>query len=240
MKAVILAAGMGTRLREHHQLPKGFLVIDEKPIIQESIQILRMHGIQEILIVTGYGAEHYEQLTVYDKRITTVKNDIYAESGSLYSLYCARDWIDSDFLLLESDIVYEACAIPLLCAAPKDNVILVSGATHSNDEIYVEAQHRRLINMSKDKTQLISRDVLGEFVGINKISLNAYRQLINLIEPEQTILRSGNYEEDGLVRLAQQTPINCLLIQDLLWGEIDNIEHLTRVKQLYHYMRNTI
>ena len=59
--AVILAAGMGTRLRESHTgMPKGFLCLGEQPIVVESIARLRKAGINNILIVTGHLSEFYE------------------------------------------------------------------------------------------------------------------------------------------------------------------------------------
>jgi 2-aminoethylphosphonate-pyruvate transaminase len=61
--AVILAAGMGIRLgSELTDRPKGFLELGDRPIIEESVQRLSDAGIERIVIVTGYGAEHYEKL----------------------------------------------------------------------------------------------------------------------------------------------------------------------------------
>ena len=96
--AVILAAGMGTRLRAAHaDMPKGFLELDGRPIVEDSIARLEQAGIRDIIIVTGYGSEHYDQLALrYAGLVRTAHNPRYAESGSMYSLYCARDVIDDD------------------------------------------------------------------------------------------------------------------------------------------------
>lgn len=89
--AVILAAGRGTRLKElGTEIPKGFLQLGTKPIIEESIEKLFASGVERVVIVTGHIARKYEELAArFGGRIVTVHNDRYAESGSLYSLYLA-------------------------------------------------------------------------------------------------------------------------------------------------------
>ena len=233
MQAVILAAGMGVRIRDHHELPKGFIAISETPIIIESLGKLKQHGINDILIVTGHHSKHYDELAENDNRITTLFNEKFSDSGSLYSLYCARDWIKDDFLLLESDLIYETRAIATIYDTPHNNAILLSGRTQSGDEVYVEANNQQLKNMSKQMDKLNQAQVLGEFVGINKLSLQDYQRLIQLLDNDPHLLHSGNYEEDGLVELSKHAPIYCLKMSDLLWCEIDNLDHLQRAKQLY-------
>ncbi len=233
MQAVILAAGMGVRIRNHHTLPKGFIRLDKNPIIIESLQKLKQQDIKDILIVTGYGSEHYENLAKNDHSITTRFNEKYSDSGSLYSLYCARDWIKDDFLLLESDLVFEDRAIHAICHTLHSNSILLSGPTQSEDEVYVEANNQHLLNMSKQIGTLNQNQILGEFVGINKLCLKDYQQLIRLLDKNPALLHSGHYEEDGLVELSKHSPIYCLKIPDLLWCEIDNLFHLQRAKRLY-------
>ena len=233
MQAVILAAGMGVRIRDHHTLPKGFIRLGDNPIIVESLQKLKQQAIKDILIVTGYGAEHYENLAKEDDTITTRFNERYSDRGSLYSLYCARDWIKEDFLLLESDLVFEDRAIHAICHTPHANSIVLSGLTQSEDEVYVECNNQHLVNMSKQISALNQDQILGEFVGINKLCLQNYQQLISLLDNNPTLLHSGHYEENGLVELSKQSPIYCLKISDLLWCEIDNFFHLQRAKRLY-------
>src|SRR3990167_1947865 len=233
MKAVILAAGMGKRIRDHHTLPKGFIRLGDESIVMESLRCLKQHGITEILVVTGYGEEHYDALAKQTGLFVTAKNAAYATSGSLYSLYCAREWIDEDCLVLESDLLYEARALPAVMDEPHANVILLSGATHSRDEIYVEVRDRCLVNMSKNLQALLQTHVEGEFVGINKLSLTAYRDWMQQLEENPTLLQSGNYEEDGLVFLAKTHPVICLKMPDLLWCEIDDVIHWRRAKDIY-------
>jgi len=215
MQAVILAAGLGSRIRGYHDLPKGFIRVGEDPIIIESINTLKQYGINDILIVTGYRSDFYENLAEDVSGITTVFNSDYNHSGSLYSLYCAKDWAKEDFLLLESDLLYEARAVDIILKAEQPTVILLSGPTQSSDEIYVEADHHRLVNMSKKIDILNANHVFGEFVGINKLSLQDFQQLISIVENDTTLLNSGHYEEHGLVALTKQRSVYCLKVPDL-------------------------
>ncbi len=84
--AIILAAGMGVRLKERGRLtPKGCLCLGEKSILEESIVQLLAVGIQRIVIVTGYLAEQFEPLEArYRGAVQLVDNPHFAESGSMY------------------------------------------------------------------------------------------------------------------------------------------------------------
>ena len=232
--AVILAAGMGTRLRDSHSdMPKGFLKLGHKPIISESIDRLRAAGIDKIIIVTGYLADFYEELSSTDENITTVHNSAYAKSGSMYSLWCARDQIHGGFLLLESDLIYEQRALEVLINGP-DEAILLSGKTNSGDEVYVQTKddvlNGNLYNMSKD-LDVFSSDPSGELVGITRISPALFRFMLEYAEREfnQDNLRV-DYETDALVYAGRKMSIMCPVIDDLVWAEIDDSEHLERAQ----------
>ncbi|MCX7122026.1 MAG: phosphocholine cytidylyltransferase family protein [Gammaproteobacteria bacterium] len=233
MDAVILAAGMGSRIREMHDLPKGFICLGDQPIIVESIQKLKACGIRKILIVTGYASEYYDDLAKNIDGISTVHNPNYQCSGSLYSLYCAKDWVRNDFLILESDIIYEKKAIELLINNHDNNVILLSGETQSSDEVYVEALDKKLIKMSKQKNQLNEHKIYGEFVGINKMAYLDYQKLVLQLDENPAILKSGHYEEQGFVSMTKNVDVFCLKENNLLWCEIDNRFQYERAKALY-------
>ncbi len=247
--AVILAAGRGTRLKDlGKDIPKGFLRLGEKPIIQESIEKLAAVGIVRVVIVTGHVAEKYEELAASSRgRIITVHNDVYADSGSLYSLYLAGKEVEpgEGFLLLESDLVYEPRALDVLRTDPRPDLILVSGRTDSGDEVWVETRGGNLVALSKDRSRLgqggthPSRpelheptEIIGELVGISKISGPLYAALLDTAEKlfEKTL--HIEYET-GLMETARTYPIPCLLVPDLRWAEIDDEKHLERARKVY-------
>lgn len=218
MMACILAAGQGTRLGPLPH-PKGFLRLGERPIVAESLQRLRSVGISDVVVVTGHLASFYQEL----EGVRLVHNADYARTGSLQSLAAARELLTSDFLLLESDLIYEVRALEVLLANPHPDAVLLSGPTGAGDEVWVESQDGWLVSMSKDRNQL--SNVTGELVGISRVSQELYGKL--LCQPGQ------HYECDGLVGCAPSHPIACPLVQDLLWAEIDDAKQLARAQRLH-------
>ena len=231
--AVILAAGRGVRLGERGRaLPKGFLRLGDAPIIEESIARLTACGIERFVIVTGHVAEQYEQLAArLGGAIETVHNPRYADSGSMYSLVCARELLDEDFLLLESDLVFERRAVELTLGAPDRDALLVSDFTEAGDEVYVEVDDGgRLVNMSKDRSELGER-VVGELVGITKVSKALLEAMIEVSLPRFDETFFVDYETDALVAAAREHPVPCLVASELVWAEIDDEAALARAKQ---------
>ena len=232
--AVILAAGMGTRLGARGESrPKGFLRLGKWSIIEESILRLRRSGIERIIIVTGHCREAYDELAdASDSLIRTIHNDRYRESGSMYSLFCARHEIDEDFLLLESDLIYEQRALDAALSFPQDNCVLLSGFTESGDEVFVQQRQGRLLQMSKDRSQL--GEVSGELVGITKISLDLFSHMLAVAETAFRHDLHYDYETDCLVAAANICSVYCHLVPDLMWAEIDDVRHLERARSLVY------
>jgi 2-aminoethylphosphonate-pyruvate transaminase len=229
--AVILAAGMGRRLAERgRDVPKGFLQLGDEPIIEESIARLRRAGIERIVIVTGHLREYYEALAGrYSCLVQTLHNDLYRDSGSMYSLYLARDVVQEPFLLLESDLIYEQRALTTLCASPSDNALLLSGFTGAGDEVFVEAHDGNLVRMSKRREDLGPR-IAGELVGISRLSVGLFDTMLRLAAERFATTLHMDYETDCMVAAASQVPIRCELVPDLLWSEIDDETHYQRAR----------
>jgi choline kinase len=232
--AVILAAGMGRRLKNvMADQPKGFLSFSEKPIIEESILKLTDCGIKDIIIVTGHLEQYYIAFAKKYPNIKLITNEIYDKSGSLYSLCCAKSLIKEDFLLVESDLIYEKRAIEALLNAPQKDCLLLSGITHSNDEVFVSAKDENKIQHLSKKRQEVS-EVAGEFVGISKISLSLYKDM--LTESDVLFQKDLNYEYDTacLCFLAKRKDIYFTKVDDLIWSEVDNGDHLARARDIIY------
>jgi choline kinase len=230
--AVILAAGMGTRLGEQgRQLPKGFLQLGERPIVEESLLRLQRAGITRIFIVTGHLSRFYTELQQgYGGLVQTIHNPRYADSGSMYSLYLLRDHLGEDFLLLESDLIYEQRALDTLQAAGQDNAVLLSGFTGSGDEVFVETRSGLLVDMSKQRTRL-GAQVTGELVGISRISQALFALMVDYAAAGFGKTLHLDYETDCLVGVSRHTAIHCPVVGDLLWSEIDDAAHLVRAQE---------
>ena len=229
--AIILAAGMGVRLQEWGKLtPKGCICLGEKSIVEESVLRLLAVGIDKIVIVTGYLAEQYEPLQDrYRQTVQLVHNPRYADSGSLYSLYCARHCIDESFLLLESDLVYEPRALSSCLDSTSDNVVLLAGFSNTSDECFVETRNGRLVGISKNR-QSLGAEVEGEMVGICKISRSLFARMLETTEECFQTTRHRDYETDWLVAASRDVPISCLVVADLVSCEIDDEKHLARAR----------
>lgn len=231
--AVILAAGLGSRLKHHTEAqPKGFLQIDGKSLIERSIENLLDAGISEIIIGTGYRFEHFDALKK-KYPIVTFRNADYSITGSMYTLYVLRHLIRGSFLLLESDLLYDPIALNYLLDDQRQDIILASGTTNSGDEVYIQASSETMLEqMSKNQKML--KHISGELVGICKLSQETLHQMADFSENEFNAgNRMLNYE-DALVGIATLKSIYIKIIRDLVWCEIDDESHLQRALTLIY------
>ncbi|WP_022819033.1 CTP--phosphocholine cytidylyltransferase [Fusobacterium russii] len=107
MNAIILSAGMGTRLKPlTDNTPKPLIKVNGKPIIETSIEYLINKGIKEIIIVVGYKKEKFYYLVkkyLNEAKIILIFNEKYKEYNNIYSLYLIRNFLKDSFIL-EGDI----------------------------------------------------------------------------------------------------------------------------------------
>jgi 2-aminoethylphosphonate-pyruvate transaminase len=229
--AVILAAGMGTRLKARGtEAPKGFLTMGSLPIIRESLDRLRAAGIEEIFIVTGHLSQFYDELADSSEgRIQTIKNEQYAESGSMFSLAKLRYTLNTSFLLLESDLIYESRALKTLLEDPRPDVMLASGFTGSRDEVWTWADKKgNLTGLSKNRNDK-AEPPAGELVGISKISPDFFAVMLE--EADKAFQTSLKIEyETCMAAAANRVPMAVKVVPDLLWAEIDDESHLERAR----------
>jgi choline kinase len=229
--AVILAAGLGTRLKGMAgPVPKGLIVLDGEPILARSLRLLRQRGVRRTVIVVGHLKEAYQAFAAGQPDLQLVENAAYADTGTMASLACALPLVREDFLLLESDIVYQGRALDTALAHPSPDVVLGSGPTAAGDEVWLEAPAGRLVAMSKDRSTLGS--VAGEMVGICKVSAPLATLLGSRFAEHVTRTGHGrmSYETDALVQAAAVRALAVPIVSDLLWGEIDDGSHLSRVR----------
>jgi choline kinase len=228
--AIILAAGMGMRLRHVvDDRPKGLIEIDGEPLVGRSIGLLRAAGIQRITIVAGFRTDLYSQFAAGQRDVQIVLNRDFDRTGSMASLDVALEALPSrDVLVLESDIVYEARALQVL-STPHGNATLVSGPTGAGDEVWVCAEDDRLVAMSKARAELAS--AIGEFVGITRLSASAADAMRRVFHSFVSANGHGrmDYETGALVAIAQHCAVQTLLIDDLCWGEIDDERQYARI-----------
>ena len=220
--AVIMAAGLGTRFGEQTELkPKGFIPFKGIPMVERSIQTLLDCGIERIIIGTGYHREYYEALAGKYRGIECVFSPRFAETNSMYTLWNCREAVgEDDFLLLESDLVFEKRAITGLMECSFESAMLITPVTKFQDQYYVQMnEHCELINCSVDKDLI---EPSGELVGIHKISNDFYRILCTEYEKIVDEKPKLGYEFQLLDVSQRIMPMNVLKLDNLQWYEIDD------------------
>lgn len=228
--AVILAAGLGSRLGDlKEQKPKAFLEIGGEALIDRSIRLLFEHGIEKIIIGTGYKHEFFDALRSRYSQVETFQNEKFDQTGSMYTLFVLKDLIEGDFLLLEGDLLYEKRAIENLLTDPRADVILGSTATHSGDEVFIQSDANGFLQkMSKKKNDL--KGISGELVGITKLSRPTGQALTQFARGQYERDQFGIHYEDALVGISSQIPLYVKVEDDLAWCEIDDAAHLSRAR----------
>ena len=221
-----MAAGLGTRFGAQTEMkPKGFIPFKGVPMVERSIRTLQACGIERIIIGTGYHREYYESLADRYAGIECVFSPRFAETNSMYTLWNCRDTIgNADFLLLESDLVFEKKAISGLLESPFDSAMLITPVTKFQDQYYVQMNERcELVNCSVNREEIIPS---GELVGIHKISNHFYRILCAEYEKIVDEKPKLGYEFELLDVSRRITPMNVLKMEHLQWYEIDDEQDL--------------
>lgn len=229
--AVFLAAGLGTRLGPMGTMtPKGLIRVGGTTLIERSIASLRASGIERFIIVTGHLSEQYEDLARrLGDSVTTRHNVSYAARGSSASFCCVGP-IDEPYLLAESDLLYEPRAPRLLVDAPEGDVLLASGPTASGDEVFVGVEGCRLMSLTKRRDRLVGT-CAGELVGLTRISPALHAAMLR---EAASLLRHDPLTdyESVLVAAGRDHTVKVLVVQDLVWTEVDDARQLERAFSL--------
>ena len=117
MRAIILAAGGGTRLRPlTNDLPKCLVPLGPQPLVDHQLQALRAVGVEDIVLVVGYLADQVRRHC--GDSVRYVENRQFATTNSIYSLYVARHELDADTFLFNCDIIFHVRLLERMLAAP--------------------------------------------------------------------------------------------------------------------------
>ena len=229
--AVILAAGLGSRFGERTKnQPKGFVEVEGEALIERSIRLLKEQGIQNIIIGTGHQNQHYKNIKA-KYNLTIYENEEYSTTGSIFTLSLAKPFVSTDILLLESDILYQPKALESLLNDEHNNSILTSGFTQSNDEVYVSADESMNLTGLSKKPESFDH-IIGELVGISKISYDLFSDLEKFVNSDLTH-KKWDYEM-GIVAFSKKHHVKALLNKEIVWCEIDNETHLVRaINEIY-------
>ncbi len=236
MRAIILAAGMASRLRPLTlNTPKCLLKIGERPLLQRSIDALISNGVTELCVVTGYLHDMIESFVSrhYCDRIKVsfIHNALYATTNNIYSLWLARPFAEGEsVLLLDSDLLYDPRIIGRTLACPDTNTLALIRHELGEEEMKVMADSDgNIVELSKTCNPA---EALGESLGIEKMSPEYTTALYKELEPMMNVEHLENvFYELAFERLIPQGhTFSTLDVTDLFSCELDTIEDFENAK----------
>lgn len=185
MKAIILAAGIASRLRPlTNNTPKCLLTVGEKTLLGRTIDALISNGINDLVIVTGYLHEMIEEFVSANYPAVNVEfiyNEKYASTNNIYSLWLTRQSVKGEeVLLLDSDILFDPQIIRALTQYAHPNCLALNVHELGEEEIKIIATpEKRIVEISK--TCSIT-EAIGESIGIERMSGEFNDQLMAEID----------------------------------------------------------
>ena len=238
MKALILNSGLGSRMgvltSEH---PKCMTEVSPREtILSRQLRLLSDAGISEVVMTTGLFDDvlaNYCRSLDLPIHFTFVRNPAYAETNYIYSIYCAREHLDDDVILLHGDLVFEPEVLDRIVASPvscmavsstlplpqkdfkavvKDGMVMKVGV-----EFFDDAMAAQPLYLLKRNDWRVWLDRIAEFCESGKTKV---------------------YAENALNELNGKANIHALDVQDLLCQEIDNPDDLETVSGKLHEIEN--
>lgn len=224
MKAIILAAGMGSRISDDiGPIPKSTLEINGKPIIRRTVEMLLDNSI-DVAICTGYRYQKIEEV-LNGLSVRYFNNPFYDVTNNIASLWFARDFLSGDdCLIFSADVIFNQDILDKLISA-KGDLIMVTDSSRITDGDY-------FFHMSSDGTiaefgpdiPLKKRDF--EYVGIDKIAKNVIADFNNTLVSFVDEANTKCYFEYVFFHYIGNKDIRLttLDVAGCVWREIDEIE----------------
>ncbi len=218
--AVILAA----RKERDSDMPYPLIQIKgEVCLLNRTMSLLKDEGFDNIIIVVGYHAESFEPFVQDGVRL--VRNENYSHTASMASLALAAPYVKDDFLLIESDVIFEKQLLRKLVTTSKKNCLTLVNECGNGDEALVETDGGFIIKVSKDLHQLNKID--GEMIGVSKISLDTYKKMLSRWESNANLRLNYEYLFLDCTREYERQYIK---MPDLVWCEVDNASDFAYLK----------
>ena len=229
MKALILNSGLGSRMgaltAEH---PKCMTeILPGETILRRQLKLLAEAGIGDVVITTGY----YDEVLIrycgslgLPLRFTFVKNPIYDRTNYIYSIYCAREHLDDDLVLMHGDLVFEKEVLEKALACETSCMTVSSTLPLPEKDFKARVSGGKVLAVGVD----IFDDAM-EAQALYKLNRKDWRVWLDRIAE---FCENGNtkvYAENALNSLDGAANIAALDVRDLLCAEVDNPEDLAAV-----------
>jgi HAD superfamily hydrolase (TIGR01450 family) len=241
-KAIILAAGIGSRLRPITDLkPKTMVEVNGIPMLGHVLHTLSDAQITDITLVCGY---HANQIKKYCEEVfpnlnfTFIENKKYRSTNNLYSLHMARKSMNDDTLIMNGDLVFDKGVITKLVKA-KGTSIAVDVGLYQDESMKVVVRDGNIVNISK---QISPGDSHGCSIDVYKFSK---KDLVVLVKELNRTIRSGELNEwteaafDRLFSSGRIQPRVCPIGKSR-WFEIDTIDDHVQAEIKFNKKLNTL
>lgn len=230
----MLAAGVGKRMHEvTGKLPKCLIYMGGRTLLERHLDYLSRLGVNDIVFVVG----HFKEL-VFDAvkghapkglNVRFIVNEDY-KRGSILSLWCARDELDDDVLIMDADVLYHEELLVRLVESENRNCFLLEDVFEdTGEEMKLFVKGDRVVGISKHVSY--ECDFLGEGVGFFKLSADDCPKLKGILE---------EFEQKGIVDVEYEDALHVLLsrckagferVDGLPWIEIDFLEDIERAER---------
>lgn len=243
MQAVILAAGMGKRLKELTQNnAKCMVKVNGMTLIERALHILDKKQLSKIVIVVGFEGEklvHYIQELQIHTSIVIIRNDIYDKTNNIYSLLLTKEYlIKEDTLLLESDLIFEESLIDILLDDPRETLALVDKFASWMDGTCMELDEDDCIKefIPGKYLKFEEKEHYYKTVNIYKFSkefsaniyipfLEAYFKAMGVNEYYESVIK--------LIAMLENSGIKAKRLNGQVWYEIDDVQDLDIASTLF-------
>jgi choline kinase len=229
MRAVILAAGAGTRLKHlTKERPKCLVPLGGRPLLDHQLQALRGVGIDDIVIVVGFEAEQVRRHCGTD--VTYVVNQEWETTNSIFSFYLAAEWIQGPrTLLLNCDILFDGRLLSRLVETETSVIAVDSQAERLAGEMNV-------ITDAENVVQAIGKHLPAETtdaVSVQLASFNSQGADLVRSELERLVLQQVKdaFPTSAYGPLVEQRGLLAIEAGDLPWAEIDSVEDFQRAEK---------
>jgi choline kinase len=235
MKAVILAAGQGTRIRSvHGEHPKCLIEVDETTILDHQLEALSMAGIHDVAIVVGYEKEQIiahvrNKRMSYAQRIHFIENPSFAITNNIYSLWVASDWLRGDsFIVLNADVIFDSDILNF-AVQPNAPISMIVDPLWRDETMKVIIEHDRVTQMSKRISQ---EEFSGTYIGITIFSKSIQDRFFHKLDSLIAVDRVNDFFNVAVQELADEgVHIGYTSTDGLAWAEIDDPLDLTFAQQ---------
>lgn len=183
MKAIILAAGEGSRLRPYTaDRPKCLVEVDGESLLQRQLEVLRAEGVEDVLLIGGYRAEALARLGL---RLRL--NPDFASTNMVWTLFSARDELAGDLLISYGDIVYPRDALRAVLDSKADVAVAIDRRWESywrerNENPLADAEtlkvgaDGRIVEIGQKPKSL--DEIQGQYIGLVRYSRRGLAALI--------------------------------------------------------------